>query len=114
MAKLIEYTKIGGRSPIREWRLKLDPRVRSAVDAKIQKLIEYDFMLAKTNMLESIKGHDSDLYELKGPDFRIAAYFDKEISSFVLLWGWTKKKKNHKEDIDYSRHLLHDYVSRKS
>ena len=105
------YTTRGDRQPVAEWRDGLDRRFRVVIDAKIQKLGEYGLELLSTEMLKIISGDDSDFYELRGGQCRIATYYDRPRATFVLLHGWLKKKRRQKQDIKQARRLLHEYLS---
>jgi len=111
----IEYYKTAlGRQPVFEWQKGLDKGNESEIDVKIKKLGEYGLKLLNTNMLKVIAGADPDFYELRGgrrSQCRIAIYYDRRRSTFVLLYGWLKKRKRDKLNIERARHLLHSYLS---
>ena len=58
-------------------------------------------------------GPDDNLYELHGPDFRIAVYYDHSVSKFIMLWGWLKKNRKQSKDIKEARRLLYEYINSK-
>ena len=105
------YTTRGGRQPVAEWLDGLDKRFRAVIDAKIQKLGEYGVELLSTEMMATIWGDDSDFYELRGGQCRIATYYDRSRATFVLLHGWLKKKRQQKQDIEQARRLLRECQS---
>lgn len=110
--KVIYYTRPSGRQPVAKWRDKRAKRVRADIDAKRGKLAERGLGLLKTEMLDKLSG-DSNFYELRnvGLGWRIAVYFDREINTFVLLYGFKKQKPVQQQDIEQARRLLYDYIA---
>ena len=104
------YIRRGGRQPVAEWRDALDKNFRVTIDAKIQKLREYGLELP-AKMLTTILGADKDFYELRGGQCRVAVYYDRRRATFVLLYGWLKKKRWQNRDIEQARRLLYEYLS---
>lgn len=108
------YIDERGRQPVFEWQEGLDIRDESIIDAKIKKLGENGLMLLNTEMLDVIKGDDTDFYELKGGlnrQCRIAVYHDKRRNTFILLHGWKKKRRRDEQNIERARVILHRYLS---
>lgn len=108
----VEYfARRGDRQPIADWLDGLDKKARNVIIDKIQKLGKYGLELIRTEMLKTISGDDSDFYELRGGQCRVAAYYARRRDAFGLLHGWLKKKQVHKQDIEQARRLLHEYLS---
>lgn len=103
------YQKADGERPVAKWLSALDSKNKSTAYAKIVKLGENGLLLLKTEMLTRLV--DSELYELRGGQCRIAVYHDKGHNDFVLLHGWLKKKKKHPEDIETAETYKDAYLS---
>ena len=70
-------------------------------------------ILLETKAMKRIGGNDDGLYELRGGQGRITAYFDRDRSVFILLNAFLKKSGKQKDKIEEARGLLHDYLDRK-
>lgn len=110
MFDVIYYEKANGERPARDWLDGLDAKHKATAFAKIAKLRENGLLLLKTNML--VRLADSELYELKGGQCRIAVYHDRDRDLFVLLHGWVKKKRTHPADIKIAESYLSEYLPR--
>ena len=77
---------------------------------KILALGENGIELLGTKMLRCIKGIEGAFCELRGGQCRIALYFNRGRSEFVLLHGFLKKKQNEKAEIKRARGLLQEYL----
>ncbi|MDO8635799.1 MAG: type II toxin-antitoxin system RelE/ParE family toxin [Dehalococcoidia bacterium] len=107
------YTRRNGYQPVIEWLANLSIEHRSVIINKIKKLSDYGLLLLGTEALKAISGDDKDLYEIRGGQCRVATYYDRQRSTFVLLHAWLKKKPKHEQDIEQARHILHEYLATK-
>ena len=105
------YVRSGGRKPAGEWIGSLEQSLQAVIDTKTKMLAQYGLELLKTDMVKTISGEDRDLHELRCGQSRIAFYFNRKQSKFVLLCGWLKKKQKHEKDIEYARRLVREYFS---
>ncbi len=111
---VVEYfTRKNGRQPAGEWRSALDKRLRKVIDGKIKKLGQYGLELLGTDILKTISGDDRDFYELRGGQCRVAMYHARGSDTFILLYGWLKKKQVQQQDIDQAHRLLQEFLSGK-
>jgi phage-related protein len=106
------YTRIDGRQPVADWRASLAANIRASVDAKLGKLRQYGLQLLDTEILDNISGEDDDLFELRNETlkWRIALYFDRGKSCFILLHGFRKHQRKEPREIEKARHNLHEYL----
>ena len=105
------FQRANGEWPGLSWKSSLPQNLQVKIDVKSEKLREYGLELLNTKMLETIKGNDDDLYELKGGRCRLAVYYDRQRSTFIYLNGWLKKKQRQTKDIADARVLLHEYLN---
>ena len=110
--KVDYFTRPNGRSPVVEWRDEQQRDIKADINAKVMKLAQNGLILLNTKVLDNISGIDDDLYELRGVTlkWRIAVYFDRSISTFVLLCGWRKQQRVQERDIERAHRFLHEYL----
>ena len=104
------YVRSGGRKPAGEWIGSLEQSLQAVIDTKTKMLAQYGLELLKTDMVKTISGEDRDLYELRCGQCRVAFYYNRRQSKFILLCGWLKKKQRHEQDIEHARRLVHEYL----
>jgi hypothetical protein len=111
--KVVYYVRPNGKSPVAEWRDEQQRAIKADISAKLVKLAQNGLILLNTKVLDNISGIDNDLYELRGVTlkWRIAVYFDRSISTFVLLYGWRKQQRVQERDIERARRFLREYLS---
>jgi hypothetical protein len=108
--KITYYARPDTTQPVADWLDSISYENQAVVMAKIQALEENGLVLLGTNMLSRLKGGDSDFYELRGGQCRVALYFDRSRNTFVLLHGFLKKRQNERSEIESARSLLHEYL----
>ena len=96
------YTTEEGHEPVREWldSDEVGDKIKSSIEAKLQKLSKHGLKLLNTNMLDNISGDDPGFYELRHSRYRIAIYYDKRRGTFVLLHGFLKKARTEPRHIE--------------
>lgn len=108
--KITYYARRDGAVPVAEWLDSISKEHKAVMMDKILALGENGLELLGTKMLRPIKGDERDFYELRGGQCRIALYFNRGRSEFVLLHGFLKKKQNEKAEIKRARGLLQEYL----
>lgn len=113
MYKIDYYTRPNGDQPVVDWLDRLDRKSWAVIEAKILYLEERGLELLGTKMLKPVRG-ERNLYELKGGQCRVIAYYDrrKGDNRFVLLNGFLKKRRREREQINEARSLLHEYLNK--
>jgi len=108
------YTRPNGAQPAAAWLDGLDKRLRAVIEAKVLYLEERGLELLGTKMLKPVRG-ERNLYELKGGQCRVIAYYDRRKggNKFVLLNGFLKKGWRERQKINEARSLLDEYLSGK-
>src|ERR1035437_6638958 len=105
MIELREYVDARGRSPYRDWLVKLDAATIARVIAAVLRMEGGNFSAAK-----SVGTGVSELRLDFGPGYRV--YFGKDGERLViLLAGGTKKRQQ--DDIEAAQALWADYKKRK-
>ncbi|MHB8303679.1 MAG: type II toxin-antitoxin system RelE/ParE family toxin [Acidobacteriaceae bacterium] len=100
-----EYIDAQGRTPYRNWLVKLDAGTRARVIAAVLRMEHGNFSAAKCV--------GSGLSELRldfGPGYRV--YFGSDGKQLVILLGGGSKKRQQ-ADIDAARALWTEYKKRK-
>ena len=99
------YTEPSGRQPVAEWFDSLDKNISAHMQDKVVRLQQNGLMLLYTNMMDSIKGDDSDFYEIKYSNYRIAVYHETASNTFILLHGFKKERRRERRESEaaYSR-----------
>jgi len=106
------YTEPSGRKPVAEWLNSLDNKTRLHIRDKVVRLQQKGLMLLDTNMMRTIKGYDSDFYELKYSKYRIALYHETASNIFILLHGFKKEHRRERREIQTAYNRLREYQSR--
>ena len=107
----VEYfVRINGSCPASEWLDSLGMRVSASLFAKFRMLEAEGLKLLGTNVLKHIVGQ-TDLYEVIYSSFRIIAYFDGRINSFILLNGFKKQRMNERGEISRGIRLKEEYLA---
>ena len=105
MITVLEYVDSRGRTPYRDWALKLDASAAARVSSAVLRMELGNFSLAK--------GVGAGVYELRldfGPGYRV--YFGKDGERLVVLLGGGTKKRQQ-SDIDVAHALWAEYKQRK-
>jgi putative addiction module killer protein len=105
MIEVREYVDAQGRTPYRDWVVKLDTSTRVRVITAVLRMEQGNFSTAK--------GVGSGVSELRldfGPGYRV--YFGKDGERLVILLGGGTKKRQQ-ADIDAAHALWADYKKRK-
>ncbi len=116
MWRIDYYTEPSGRQPVAEWLDNLDKadkKISAHIQDKVVRLQQNGLILLNTNMMDSIKGDDSDFYELKYSNYRIALYHETVSNTFILLHGFKKERRRESREIRIARSRLHEYLSRR-
>lgn len=111
MSEVAYHSRPDGTQPVAEWLDSLPMEHQAVVMDKIRALEENGTVLLGTNMMKRIKGDDSDFYELRGGQCRVALHYDRSKNVFVLLHGFLKKKQNERGEINKARRLLREYLA---
>ncbi len=105
MIELVEYVDERGRTPYRDWVVKLDKAIGIRVSASVLRMQVGNFSLAKPA--------GSGVSELRldfGPGYRV--YFGRDGDRLVILLGGGTKKRQQ-ADIDAAVALWAEYKKRK-
>lgn len=105
MVEVREYVDVHGRTPYRDWIVKLDAATRARVIVSVLRIEQGNFSAAK-----SVGSGVSELRLDFGPGFRI--YFGKDGERLVILLGGGTKRRQQ-ADIDAAHALWTEYKKRK-
>jgi putative addiction module killer protein len=105
MIDLREYVDLKGRSPYRDWLVKLDAGTIARVIAAVLRMEGGNFSAAK-----AIGAGVSELRMDFGPGYRV--YFGKDGEQLVILLAGGSKKRQQ-ADIEAAKALWADYKRRK-
>lgn len=105
MVEIREYVDVAGRSPYREWVIKLDPATRARIIASVLRMELGNFSTAK-----SVGAGVSELRLDFGPGYRI--YFGKDGDKLVILLGGGSKRRQQ-ANIEEAHALWTEYKRRK-
>lgn len=78
------YIRGNGRQPVVDWRDALNSKLRKVIDGKLLKLGQYGLQLIGTDIVKRIAGDDTDFFELRGGQCRIATYYNRQHNKFIL------------------------------
>ena len=113
MWRIDYYIGSSGRQPVAEWLDSLDKSADAHMHDKVVRLQQNGLMLINTSMMKPIKGDDSDFYELKYHNYRIALYHETASNTFILLHGFKKERKREPREIKIARSRLREYQLRR-
>ena len=105
MVDIREYLDHDGRSPLREWRSKLNPEARRKVTTALYRVGLGNF--------SNVQGVGAGVFECKvnfGPGYRV--YFGKDGEQIVILLGGGTKQRQQ-NDISMALGRWEDYKQRK-
>lgn len=105
MVEVREYVDAQGRTPYRDWVVKLDTSTRVRIITAVLRMEHGNFSAAK--------GMGAGVSELRldfGPGYRI--YFGKDGERLVILLGGGTKRRQQ-ADIDMAHALWSEYKKRK-
>jgi putative addiction module killer protein len=105
MIELLEYVDAKGRSPYRDWLVKLDAVAIARVIAAVLRMEDGNFSSAR-----SVGAGVSELRLDFGPGYRI--YFSRDGEQLVILLAGGSKKRQQ-ADIETARTLWAEYKKRK-
>lgn len=105
MVEIQEYVDAHGRTPYRDWIVKLDAATRARVITSVLRMEHGNFAAAK-----SVGSGISELRLDFGPGYRI--YFGKDGERLVILLGGGTKRRQQ-SDIDVAHTLWTEYKKRK-
>src|ERR1700675_2475248 len=105
MIEVREYVDAQGRTPYRDWFVKLDTGTRVRVITAVLRMEHGNFSLAK-----SVGSGVSEMRLDFGPGYR--GYFGKDGDRLVILLGGGSKKRQQK-DIEVAHALWAEYKRRK-
>jgi len=105
MIELLEYVDAKGRSPYRDWLVKLDAVTIARVIAAVLRMEDGNFSSAR-----SVGAGVSELRLDFGPGYRI--YFSRDGEQLVILLAGGSKKRQQ-ADIETARTLWAEYKKRK-
>ncbi len=103
--EVLEYVDTRGRSPYRDWVVKLDASAAARISSAVLRMERGNFSVAK--------GVGAGVHELRldfGPGYRV--YFDKDGERLVILLGGGTKKRQQ-SDIASAHALWAEYKQRK-
>lgn len=115
MHRIDYYRERSGRIPVAEWLDDLyrsDKNISAHLTDKIVRLQQHGLLLLNTKMMRTIKG-DSDFYELKYSNYRIAFYYDRAQNLFILLHGFKKERGRESNEVKTAHARLREYQSRR-
>lgn len=112
MYELEYYIRPNGAQPVAMWLDGLDIKIKASIMAKMDALQHEGLKLLGTNMMKPIKNAPG-VYELIGGQCRVITYYESQLSKFVLVHGFLKKKKRETPEIKWGVGLVHEYLLQK-